>query len=182
MRGKAHLLCSSLSNFAPDETKLPCLILLQGYVVVGNPASPKSRKSLSFALSVHEFCVLPYRKAVTRPFWELVDDMKVERVWAFQTHWIERKHRINGLAKIHQMHLFAIIISQVALKLRCISRPSFLFFYLMWLLGTFGSLRSNISVIRSQHLPLVSELAQPSCHLPAPIDTILYCEGSSLWC
>gem|GEM_PF-7070975 len=45
MRGKAHLLCSSLSNFAPDETKLPCLILLQGYVVVGNPASPRSQKS-----------------------------------------------------------------------------------------------------------------------------------------
>src|SRR5258708_8465677 len=45
MRGKAHLLCSSLSNFAPDETKPPCLLLLQGYVVVGNPASPKPRKS-----------------------------------------------------------------------------------------------------------------------------------------
>ena len=45
MCGKAHLLCSSLSNFAPDETKLPCLILLQGYVVVGNPASPGSQKS-----------------------------------------------------------------------------------------------------------------------------------------
>jgi len=42
MRGKAHLLCSSLSNFAPAETKLPCLILLQGYVVVGNPASPNA--------------------------------------------------------------------------------------------------------------------------------------------
>jgi hypothetical protein len=50
MRGKAHLLCSSLSNFAPEEPKLSCLIRLQGYVVVGNPASPKSRKSydLSF--------------------------------------------------------------------------------------------------------------------------------------
>jgi len=47
MLGKAHLLCSSLSNFAPDETKLPCLLLLQGYVVVGNPASAKSRKSQS---------------------------------------------------------------------------------------------------------------------------------------
>lgn len=45
MLGKAHLLCSSLSNFSPDETKQPCLILLQGYVVVGNPASPKSRNS-----------------------------------------------------------------------------------------------------------------------------------------
>ena len=46
MLGKAHLFCSSLSNFAPDETKLPCLILLQGYVVVSNPASPNARKSL----------------------------------------------------------------------------------------------------------------------------------------
>ena len=45
MPGKAHVLCSSLSDFAPDETKLPCLILLQGYVVVGNQASPKTRKS-----------------------------------------------------------------------------------------------------------------------------------------
>jgi hypothetical protein len=34
MRGKAHLLCSCLRNFYPDETKR--LILLQGYVVVGS--------------------------------------------------------------------------------------------------------------------------------------------------
>ncbi len=45
MLGKAHLLCSSLSNFSPDETKLPCLIRLQGYVVVGNQASPNPRKT-----------------------------------------------------------------------------------------------------------------------------------------
>jgi hypothetical protein len=45
MPGKAHLLCSSLSNFSPDETKLPCLILLQGYIVVGNQASPNPRKT-----------------------------------------------------------------------------------------------------------------------------------------
>jgi hypothetical protein len=43
MRGKADLLCSSLSNFSPDETKR--LILLQGYVVVGSQASPNARKS-----------------------------------------------------------------------------------------------------------------------------------------
>jgi len=45
MVGKAHLLYYSLSNFSPDETKLSCLILLQGYVVVGNQASPNARKS-----------------------------------------------------------------------------------------------------------------------------------------
>jgi hypothetical protein len=48
MCGKAHRLCSSLSNFAPDETKLPCLILLRGYVVVGNQASLRWRKSYEF--------------------------------------------------------------------------------------------------------------------------------------
>jgi hypothetical protein len=51
MRGKAHLLCSSLSNFSPDGTKLPCLILLQGYVVVGSQASPNARKSQTYVQS-----------------------------------------------------------------------------------------------------------------------------------
>ena len=51
MLGKAHLLCSCLSNFSPDETKLPCLLLLHGYVVVGNPASPNARKSQTYVQS-----------------------------------------------------------------------------------------------------------------------------------
>jgi hypothetical protein len=49
MRGKAHLLCSSLSDFAPDETKR--LLLLQGYVVVGGQASPNARKSKTYVQS-----------------------------------------------------------------------------------------------------------------------------------
>lgn len=51
MLGKAYLLCYSLSNFSPHETKLPCLILLHGYVIVGNPASPRWRKSQSYVQS-----------------------------------------------------------------------------------------------------------------------------------
>ena len=121
MLGKAHLLCSSLSNFSPDGTKLPCLLLLQGYVVVGNPASPNPRKSQTYIQSSGQLVAHPvgYTTIICTQLYGvkevklLVNTLRSGRIWPANVEHCPQSwtlgHAFLDKTAFHQVHLLSYL-------------------------------------------------------------------------